>query len=289
MRFKFHLLTAFLFGSLLFIEPFSSTTTRAGQEKKLATSPAAGTFRVILTGFSVNHESDDDIFEGDGKRDEVYLRAEIFLLNQSGGVTLRRSLRSIVMGDTNNQSDPPRMTAGSASSTGGLRSSDPWPNSEPWHRVSNPSLDRPPLLLWEGSLTQGNNMIVIVPTVWEWDSRDPSPTEIEWERLVNDWFQNGNYGFVSAIRRNERSPELYINPILFHGGPQGTRPVGIDRTANGVLLRVRSLTLTYEAALQIATTTPSNLGYGVIALNYVDAQDHGDYTLYLQVEQTSKS
>src|SRR5436189_2844106 len=170
------LTTSLVFPSLAYLK-----TNGAMRDRKSASGPPAGVFRVVLNGFKVNHESDDDILEGDGKRDEVYLRADVWVLNRDGSVPYRRSPRSVLMGDINNQSDPPRIAAGTASADGGLRTNDKWPISEPWRRVRNPLPNRPPMLLWEGSLQRGESMAVIVPTVWEWDSRDPSESEISFE------------------------------------------------------------------------------------------------------------
>src|SRR5436190_13507297 len=112
---------------------FSGTTVPSAKGQK-NTNPPVAVFRVVLNGFKVNHESDDDILEGDGKRDEVYLRADVWVLNRDGNVPYRRSPRSVLMGDINNQSDPPRIRAGTASDTGGLRTNAKWPNSAPWGR-----------------------------------------------------------------------------------------------------------------------------------------------------------
>src|SRR5439155_2463282 len=186
MRFRFTLITtalsvvSLLFPGLAHLKGNNATQDKGGP-------PAAGVFRVVLNGFKVNHESDDDILEGDGKRDEVYLRADVWVLNRDGSVPYRHSPRSVLMGDINNQSDPRRIAAGTASDDGGLRTNDKWPINEPWRRVRSPLADRTPMLLWEGQLSRGENMAVIIPTVWEWDSRDPSTSEISWDGSDVNW------------------------------------------------------------------------------------------------------
>lgn len=264
----------------------SGSNVANGQKDTKAKAPAglSGFFRVVLNGFKVNHESDDDIFEGDGKRDEVYLRADVWMLNRDGSVPYRRSPRSVLMGDINNQNNPPRIAAGTASDDGGLRTNDKWPISEPWRRVRNPLPDRPPMLLWEGTLVQGENMVVILPTVWEWDSRDPSPSETAYDGLVDGWFNGGKRDLTVAIEHKSTANLVFQKDIMFHREKGGTRPIGMYSGGNiGLLLR--ELSLTYDAALEAARSTPSNVGYGVFAINYHDHEDHGDYTLYVQVEQ----
>jgi len=91
----------------------------------------------------------------------------------------------------------------------------------------------------------------------------------------------------------DRSQDFYQDPYgwIYLGNIAGTRPIGEDtgRLAGNLIsssiVTPRVLTLTYDAALRAVTSTPSNLGYGVIAINYADQYDHGDYTLYVQVEQ----
>ena len=258
----------------------------ATQDKKAA-SPAAGLFRVVLNGFKVNHESDDDILEGDGKRDEVYLRADVWVLNRDGSVPYRRSPRSVLMGDINNQNNPRRIAAGTASDDGGLRTNDKFPINEPWRRVRDPLPDRPPMLLWEGTLVQGENMAVIIPTVWEWDSRDPSESEIAWDRQTTLWFDNSRRSYADSIGGRPLPNNLELSRPYFNLAIiPGTRPIGIQRAGGDYIgLSPRVLILTYAFAQQVVRTSPGNTGLGVIALNYDDQRDQGDYTLYVQVEQ----
>jgi hypothetical protein len=250
-----------------------------------STKPQAGLFRVVLNGFEVNNESDDDILERDGKRDEVYLRADVWTINRDGSVPYRRSPRSVLMGDINNQDNPPRIVAGTASDEGGLRTNDKWPINEPWRRVRNPLPDRPPMLLWEGTLVQDGNMVMILPTVWEWDSRDPGQIEVQYDQRISSWFEGLRLRCPLLIERRSSSGQELRNDLVFLGGRSGTRPIGINYVGNSTAIILRPLTLTYDAALLAARSTPSNVGYGVLAINYRDGQDHGDYTLYVQVEQ----
>jgi hypothetical protein len=82
---------------------------------------------------------------------------------------------------------------------------------------------------------------------------------------------------------------------LILGSIAGARPIGIERPPNLVgrggesrsMIRIRPavFTLTYDAALQATMNSPDNLGLGIFAVNYADGSDHGDYTLYVQIEQ----
>ncbi|PYS74680.1 MAG: hypothetical protein DMF69_01130, partial [Acidobacteria bacterium] len=92
-------------------------------------SEPSGRFRVILTGFSVERQTDDNVLESDGKGDEVFIMAYVAqyankwwlpqpypldgVLTGNPPLTFRQTLTSIVMGDANNQEEP-RLRAGTA-------------------------------------------------------------------------------------------------------------------------------------------------------------------------------
>ena len=169
------------------------------------------------------------------------------------------------------------------------------------------------MLLWEGMLVQGENMAVIIPTAWEWDSPDRSDSERLWDggsiqwllppegpTTLQTWFDLYKQAYL--VRIANRSGALFAgpdtnycrdchnSPWVYLGAIPGNRPIGQDAywrtTGNAGYLRLAPvvLTLTYDAAMQAIKTNPSRLGPGVIAVNYADVQDHGNYTLYLQVE-----
>lgn len=257
---------------------------------------AAARFRVTLNGFSVNNQSDDDILEGDGKGDEVYVRSDWWKLNKKGVVERRDITQTKILGDINNQSDPPRLQAGGApDGHGGLVTGDKYPRpSNPWARAGVTYPDRLPTVLWEGQLMQGENMVVIVPTVWEWDNREKSNSEREWEQRINAAFAGRQASLVSSIA--SRDQKNYLNGFsddergfVYLGSSAGTRPIGMDAFARdgvsgSIKLAPQALTLTYDSALEATRTSPGNLAPGVFAIRYVDRQDKGDYTLYVQVE-----
>jgi hypothetical protein len=136
-----------------------------------ATPRYKGVYRVTVTGLRVNRETFDNPAEIDGKRDEVLVRARARLydarqtLLESGGVI------SKVHGDRNADSwslatsPQVRIKAGTASILGGLRTGDE-------HRAAPgvaPNAITFPLLVWEGSLREGEQQLVIAPSIWEVD------------------------------------------------------------------------------------------------------------------------
>lgn len=246
-------------------------------------------FRITLNGFTVNHESDDDILEGDGKRDEVYVRADVWEVGGGGEVLRYTYPRTPLYGDINNQTDPPRLRAGNAAGDmGGLGTGSKVPSAEPWRRAGEPSRDRLPLLLFEGDIPAEGKAVVVVPTIWEWDSRDASRSQLAWDGEMDKLYRFFKPRFAGLVTNQASATELTTQPIYFEA-LSGTRPIGID-APGGIAARgidgFSPLMLLFdnESANLQTYRSPSDLGLGIIAVNYRDPGGRGDYTLYLQIE-----
>lgn len=268
-----------------------------------ATAQQSARFRVTLNGFTVNNQSDDDIFEGDGKGDEVYLRADNMKVSATDAVEqgVKQTVKSIVVGDVNNH--PERGQAGSASAKGGLRTGDKFPpaTAQPWARGAALARDRAPMQIWEGTLTQGVDGVVILPTVWEWDSPNVSRSEADWDTNIHVVLDTIGDILKTRIRSRDRTASLDSTTVFPAGqgdaaqdprgiyisdDKSGTRPIGIlQGPRRFVFFLPQFLLFSYDSALAAATTSPDNLGIGVFAIRYKDNRDHGDYTLYIQVEK----
>jgi len=286
---------------LLLCAGASAGQTGAAKEKESRTATAAarqddaGRFRVTLTGFTVNRQTEDNILETDGKGDEVFILADVAQydrytqdlpgipgaatrlgyndnLHGGGNVTLRRSLVSVVMGDVNNQNNPPRIQAGSASSLGGLRTGDRFPTNEPWILSSEPTADRPPMLLWEGELRRGRDLVTIVPTVWEWDGGNAALRQ-QFAAEIDSYFS-----YVTRTDQNRGYVWRGLTGVDIFGA--GDRPVGM--LANGYWFP-QALMLNFDVAQRAATTSPNDTGTGVVVLRYIARSE--DYSLYLKVER----
>ena len=126
-------------------------------------------YRVLLTGFRVNHETNAGTF---GEHNAVYAAASVEVLNRQNNFAVVQQpfmVRSRVHGDTNR--DPTRVRAGSSSPTGGLLAGDAVPAADPAAAGGTlpPSTTSFPLLVWEGSLTYGMEAVIIRPTLWVWN------------------------------------------------------------------------------------------------------------------------
>lgn len=228
----------------------------------------SGRFRVILTGFSVERQTDDNVLESDGKGDEVFIVAEVAqyadsaLLNGRRPLTMRRTLTSIVMGDANNQ-EVPRIRAGTAGNNGGLRSGDQFPTKEPWKTVGTLSNNRLPMVVWEGELSRG--MVIIVPTIWEWDDGNVRARE-QFVQDINIHFTFGTYQDDPLGARGVSASDIF---------GAGDRPIG-------GLGDPSSIRLDYQAA---AAAVQQSVKYGPGEFEIIYAGDTEKYRLYYKVER----
>ncbi len=131
----------------------------------------SGRYRITIAGFQVMRETVDDPFDRDGKRDEVYAAAYWSVFDRktrmSGGKGLARSR---TYGDASRW--PARVAAGRGSPSGGLKTNDTIPAGWNVQGPPPPAQDpmRFPVVVWEGSLTNDKELLVIRPTLWEEDA-----------------------------------------------------------------------------------------------------------------------
>lgn len=136
-----------------------------------------GKYRITINGFRVNHETADNVYETDGKRDEIYVRAVTTVMHALGQKINTQTVKSLTHGDINaprwqNSSTPAyRIKAGSASNLGGLMTGDGYPDRlMPWKRSSDAYYNHTfPLLVWEGDIMEDVYHVVVVPSIIEDD------------------------------------------------------------------------------------------------------------------------
>ena len=132
-----------------------------------------GNYRISIAGFRVNRPTYDDQLNLDGRGDEVYAAATVSQWQRALNSILRSNdtVKSDVYGDANGSN---RVQAGRAGASGGLTTGDVAPSGfDPSRAPSGAgSKTRFPLTLWEGSLKNGIDVVVVHPTLWELDG-DP--------------------------------------------------------------------------------------------------------------------
>lgn len=268
----------------------------------------SGRYRVTLNGFTVNRETLDHQFQTDGAQDEVYLAARVTKYDKNGPVRIdERVVKSLTYGDEKGY--PLRIQAGTATGTGGLTAGDNYPNQpDPWRRSDQPRINQLPLLLWEGDLVSGQSVVLITPTVWEWDGdqraynwwssgqmKSGDPRTLTQERLETGVFdgllgRKDIHPFEFPRDAARTVTELGNDP---RSVTNADRPIGMRENPSwgpGYFpeLQPKELALTVsgvEAALANSSSFGGR-GAGIIEVRYQDQEVWmGDYTLYLQVER----
>jgi hypothetical protein len=256
-----------------------------------------GHFRIVLTGFTVNHETWDHAFQIDGKRDEVYLSNIVRLIDRNAATLLSTERRSQVMGDANGF--PGRVQAGSASARGGLQTGDSFPTADPWVIADPIALERPPMLVFEGDLEEDRHAVTVTPTIWEYDGNVDLFNE--WGKLLADNAPAVVGAAVNLINGppapGANAPGDFIKTNLEMGLPKlfaiarnvignaGDRPIGTVQENGNYTFSAQTIILNYGGADFVARSD-FGLGAGVLPVTYRDAGNlAGDYTLYFKVER----
>ncbi len=247
----------------------------------------SGHYRVMILGARVDQETEDDFLERDGKRDEIYFAARVQQFDRRDQRTLADGVvRSGIMGDVNGF--PARMRAGSASPQGGIRTGDNVPAVGDVAAYSAPPVAGGlPLLVWDGTLRDGIDVIVVQSDVWEWDG-DPA--------LYNSWV----YWTSRLTAADPDVQRLTASRTLTLDGPRdfelGDLRAGVDRPiavfkagSSKARWNDHFLVLTREA-IEAAIQNWSAVGgrppvtLDRVQRGYVDKQD-GVYHIYFRIER----
>jgi hypothetical protein len=138
-------------------------------------SRGSGRYRALLAGFRAAAGTVDTPANRDGRGDEVYgAVASMVWDRRANSVSGFRFERTREYGDTGAAGvSPQRVQAGSAGPTGGIAAGDAVPAAQGLAGAASLAAapNQFPLLVWEGTLTAGREVLVIVPTLWERDTQ----------------------------------------------------------------------------------------------------------------------
>lgn len=255
-----------------------------------------GKYRVRLAGFKVNTQTEDHKLEFDGKGDEVYLMADVRLLDAKGNRVLQGwdpSARTKTFGDTNKQNG--RIKAGSArGGKGGLITGDEYPQPPFGNTVPSEPFDLP-MTLWEGVL-EGENAVIITPVIFEFDGSNTAEAAeawFGWVKETSELLQNSEefkqiigpkgVGYLKLIGLAQGIKISFIEQVL---GKDGDRPIGSDRKGKELQFQPQTLVLNREKAERLIDNQIGPLP-GVFAITYNDKGGNGpgDYTVFIQVQR----
>jgi subtilase family protein len=264
-------------------------------ERPVPSTATNGRFRITINGFTCNRPTADNILQIDGVDDEVFLNAELRLYSPTRSFDID-TVRSLVMGDTNNH--PDRIRAGSGHNlfggNGGFKDGDSFPSATPWVSVTPPLFDRPPLLVWEGELARDQDALALITSIWESDE-NPRLLVNEWNQSVlNTWAAIDTDMRQAIARRSGPETSTDVNVTLRRlfdsvrvgmGNDEKDRPIGMAHRTTHWGYLPQLLVLTYDAADRTSRTDLGR-GAGVIPLLFRDHEDlRGDYTVFLRIER----
>jgi hypothetical protein len=256
-------------------------------------------YRASINGFWCHNETWDDVFNWDGKHDEVFLSVNTKVLDANGTVLDNVNSESELMGDTWRLSG--RVQAGSASDRGGIVSGDKFPWEQPMIRQNglNTTLRVPPYAIWEGELPP-DRMVFLTPTIWEWD-----PGAGAWDGWLA-WQQQTDQKY------GERAKDIFgriwpVSAPIFDAvslgiqtfaslaglwsplGRSMRRPIGLQRdpaNPDGTVFNSYTIALNSETAEYLVTSNPQGFGNGIRELDYVDDPYlRGVYAVFVQIER----
>jgi hypothetical protein len=278
-----------------YYEPGPVATAGASWPKaSLTIAPPAlsGRYLVTLTGLRAIQASFDDQLSRDGKGDEIYAAALVRRYDRRNGALAEwYGARTLTYGDTHNFGTD-RVQAGTFSPTGGIRFSDPIPNvPDPSERVGAPSTIAFPLKLWEGTLTDGQDALVISPSLWEADGTNLAHTlwHQQMEAINNSLFARpevqyqitnqrfapfffGSTGINDGVREAIELVAHQLTTFMFFytvgkdiHEPGPDRPIGLYRSgATGEALPNTMVVLTREIIeASLAPLPPGTLPLGL--------------------------
>jgi hypothetical protein len=282
------------------------TTSDRWSRATATVTNASGRYRVVLTGFRVFRPTLDEQINGNG--DEVYAAVGVMAIDRRSDALLQswRTIKSDSYGDVGR--NPGYVRAGSMTPTGGLTAGDAVPaGTNPVLTTGTPSSTRFPLLVWEGILRDGIDVVVVKPTLWEIDG------QVE---HYNEWVDPAAGGRAhptlaaeqtAAVRARTEHGDLtpFRGVPVFSCSsveckPGNDRPIGVTGTAcNGVRSGVGWCDVTVvftREGIERALSSPSpvqGIPAGLISISLIDRRSadersggvDGEYTLFLRVER----
>ena len=219
-----------------------------------SSAPASSNYLVTLVGLLCTMPTT-------GGGDAIYPAAFVRQYDRrSGQATMFTSTNTWVYGDINGMQDQ-RKQAGSRNTTGGIEQGDMIPPGfvPGIKRTLPPQANLLPLNLWQGTLTDGVDVVVISPSVWE--NYGPNP-------LFSTWNQNET-SFTNSILLDNNAQNQINNQAL------GVIFLGSSENAPGSVSQAKAEnagSTVYDVATALGG--PSSLGGGLIITGIIGALQH---------------
>ena len=300
------------------------TTSDRWSRASATVTNTSGRYRLVLTGFRVNRATFDDRFNGNG--DEVYAAVGVVTLDRRDGSVVQpwAVIKSDSYGDTGR--NPGYVRAGSFTPTGGLWAGDVVPSgTDPRMASGAPSSSRFPLTVWEGTLRDRVDAVIVKPTLWEIDG--PVDYYTQWLTLRDSSgnFKKPSFGAGKVIADNNAQMAILRqradqSDLTFFRGTTvfdcatyagaganlcnstDDRPIGMNRAAClnyefeetdlwcdiAAVLTREGVERALSASAQVGGAPPASITMPLIDRAGVDSLSgglDGSYELYLQIQR----
>lgn len=270
--------------------------------------PEHGNFYIQVDRITANRQTSDTALNTDGWGDEIFLTAEVRDVKRTGQSIPDQTVGTYVYGDLTALTKGTVYVRGGRGDTGlipttqgGLVSGDTIPGPGNYACSNGDSMHLClPMRIWAGQLTAGEDGIVIVPQVFEYDPPDPvtslaldwlqfqasSSQEVSDSGIFNSIFGGVAKPWIEITRVGTPHAQQILNNVL---GVPATRPIGLRKNAAGQYeLHGAKIGLTYESAMELVNSTSQvgNLAPGHFTIRYQDDDRlRGDYTVEFSIHR----
>jgi len=247
-----------------------------------APAPASGKYLVTITGVRAYAATMDDLLSRDGTGDEIYAAAYVRRYDRRTSappvVTTRKTSSHGDVFHFSNQ----RLQAGTRTPTGGIQDGDMIPGPALIATRSVPPQNATfPMQIWEGTLTDGVEAVIISPSLWEQDVG---------EGFLNQWFQfQSTLNSTILIKQGvqEQIAQQAFGSLIFAASPNDTHTAGLS---HGKLV-VDTLIMMFGGAVPILsiTATTADRPIGLVQTNGRDTTVLPNQTIVLTREIIEKA
>jgi len=203
-----------------------------------------GKVNIYLHSLICDKETTDDLFDGDGKGDEIFITVFYSVASSNGTTKYINKFTTSIYGDNRNW--PARIKRGSAGNTGGIKAKDVLylhPQTEDRMLIGDERFKG--LKVIEANLDAGD-ILTIIPVLYEWDNNNVN-TQNAFESYLWNAFNNVNIrmaGFTQRFNINSASRQFSdagSNSINMAGisqilqgvnGVSGNRPIGMAQNGS---------------------------------------------------------
>ncbi len=284
---------------------------------------ASGVYLVSINGLLVGRPTNDTRVAGitgvagvgdpDGRGDEAYAAAYVRRYQRATFELLETSIaQTLPYGDITNYSTG-RLKGGTQTPTGGLQAGDKVPDNFAAARAFPAGDSAFPLKAWQGRLTDGADVLLVAPSIWEYDGANPvfaqwlqSQAVLNGTILQDSQVQGRIAGQAFApVEAGSTSPTtgpFTIIEAMLAGGSDS--PIGTVATGQGgFTMPNTTLVLTREIIEKALGSTFTNVQLsnaggvvqipkpGILVLNFARTGSGGGpsalYSMVVQVEKVS--